>query len=261
MTTDVATQSLTLAQVLPKSVFADIQLEAFKFRFAGEIQLVQILGGVPSDPKVIEGWLKAKVGIDKEAQITAAVEQIMEQRGIDRNAAAEELAKNKMLNGFYRLRCPDCATAPVMCDKEGVHQLHIEGRHLKAGIKEAAMVAVGAGRLGARGWGKTNKGMLGWIAEHVMVVEDRLPLFKPDGSIVTEPDRVHQHFVNGRYGSAISYQEVVDNAVVKFTVISDHDFSPKEWGHIWAGGELQGLGSSRSQSYGRYAVTKWEQLT
>jgi hypothetical protein len=41
-------------------------------------------------------------------------------------------------------------------------------------------------------------------------------------------------------------------------VITDHDFTPKEWAAIWTAGEQNGLGASRSQGYGRYEVVRWD---
>jgi hypothetical protein len=47
---------------------------------------------------------------------------------------------------------------------------------------------------------------------------------------------------------------------VGFTVVSDYEFSEKEWATIWVTGGSQGIGASRSQGYGRYIVTRWDQL-
>jgi hypothetical protein len=113
-------------------------------------------------------------------------------------------------------------------------------------------VAVAAGKLNARGWGTTNKGLLNFIAEHVMVVEDRLPLG------VTEPTRVMQRFIHTFRGNGIQYDEVVEDAEINFTVIADHSFAEKEWAMIWLTGEQQGVGANRSQGFGRYQVTRWE---
>lgn len=245
---------------IPKSVFADLQATSFPYRFYGALHVGTILGGVPSDPKVIEGWLKTKLGLSRDDQIRQATAAVMVERGVDAAAAAEEVAANRNLNGFMRERCPTCPTdSPEVC-ATGAHQLYIGARQLKAGIKEACSVAVAAGDLTQRGWGKTNKGLLGYVAEHVFVLEDRLYLQRADGTPVLEPTGVQQHFVHSRFGSAIQYQEYVENAVIEFTVIADHDFSDKEWGIIWTKGELQGIGASRSQSYGRYAVIRWDRI-
>lgn len=139
-------------------------------------------------------------------------------------------------------------------DEEG---LFIEGRQLKAAIKEAASVAVAGGKLRARGWGTTNKGIQGFLAEHVVVVEDKLHLG------VMEPSGVHQRFIHktlpgrGRI-SAIHYEEYVEDATIDFTVRTDFDFDERDWAMIWLTGGEQGIGASRSQGFGRYEVTAWE---
>jgi hypothetical protein len=43
-----------------------------------------------------------------------------------------------------------------------------------------------------------------------------------------------------------------------FTIATDWDFSQEEWATIWLTGEKQGIGATRSQGYGEYVVTKWE---
>lgn len=256
--------SKTLEEIAPPytSVFSDISLAAWKYRFEGEIAINEILGGVPSNPNVIDGWLRTKLGIAKEEQIEAAVQSIMEARGVGREEAVEELAKTRSLNGFMRRRCDNCPPEGDLCDAKNVHALYIEGRQLKAALKEAASIAVAADRLPARGWGKTNKGLLSYLAEHVMVVEHELILYTPNGvDEVYAPNLIHQHFVNtGRFGSAIQYQEVVKRPRVKFTVISDHPFTREEWGQIWVTSEFQGLGASRSQSYGRFKLIGWKSV-
>lgn len=257
-------ESKTLAEIAPRydSVFADISERAFKYRFKGALQVNEILGGVPSDPRVIDGWLKTKLGIAKDDQIEAAVQSIMDGRGISREEAVDVLAKTRSLNGFMRRRCANCPDEGELCDAKNVHALYIEGRQLKAALKEAVSIAVAADRLPMRGWGKTNKWLLAYLAEHVMVVEHELVLYTPNGvDEVYAPTKIHQHFVNtGRYGSAIQYQEVVKGAVIKFTVISDHPFTYEEWGQIWVTSELQGIGASRSQSYGRHKVIEWKSV-
>lgn len=102
-----------------------------------------------------------------------------------------------------------------------------------------------------KSWGKTNKGLLGFIAEHVCVVEDRLHLG------VTEPTGITQRFVHTFRGSGIQYEEYVADAVIDFTVLADWDFADEQWAMIWLTGEQQGIGATRSQGFGRYTVTHW----
>src|SRR3954467_9156618 len=124
-------------------LFKDARDEIYKHQFRGQLVVGTIAGGIPSDPNVAEGWLKTTLGIDKGEVLRTAVAETMIARGITADEAAEEISKNRHLNGFKR-------------DENG---LYIEGRQLKAAMKEAASVAVGGGHLDARGWGKTNKGL------------------------------------------------------------------------------------------------------
>lgn len=221
------------------SVFEKFRAKAYPFQFAGQIRVGRIAGGTPTDPKVAEGWLKTKLGIDRDDLIREKVAETMLERGVNADEATAIVNDTKHLNGFKR-------------DENG---LYIEGRQLKAALKEAASVAVAAGKLNGRGWGKTNKGLLSYLAEHVFVVEERLHLG------VSEPSGVAQRFVHTFRGSGIQYEEYVDDAKFDFTVIADHDFSAEEWAQIWLAGEQQGIGASRSQGYGRYEVTRWDPIT
>lgn len=218
------------------SIFDTFQQKAYPHQFDGQLTVGCIAGGTPTDPKVAEGWLKKKLGADKDDEIRALVASTMVERGVGLEDATTIVDAQKHLNGF----------------KKDANGLYIDGRQLKAALKEAANVAVGAGKLTQRGWGKTNKGMLSYLAEHVFVVEDKLYLG------VSEPTGVNQRFVHTFRGSGIQYEEYVEGATIDFTVISDHDFTDDEWATIWTTGQQQGIGASRSQGYGRYEVTKWD---
>lgn len=217
-------------------VFDKYRDDAFPYQYSGTLHVGVICGGVPTDPKVAEGWLKTKLGIDNDRLIQEMVAETMIERGVSPEEAVSMVNAQKNLNGFKR-------------DEKG---LYIEGRQLKAALKEAVNVAVAAGKLDKRGWGKTNKGLLGYLAEHVFVVEERLHLG------VAEATGINQRFVHTFRGTGIQYEEYVEGADIDFTVISDHDFTDKEWATIWLCGEQQGIGASRSQGYGRYEVTRWE---
>jgi hypothetical protein len=218
------------------SAFAAFIPKAWPHRFHGTITVHNLAGGVPTDPKVAEGWLRTKLA-DKDDLIREAVAQTMVERGVTADEAAKLVDTTKHLNGF----------------KRNEHGLYIEGRQLKAAIKEAAGVARAADKLKSR-WGSTNKGVLGFVAEHIQVVEDILQLG------VHEPTTVLQSFPkNPRTGqTGIQYTEVIEKAQFDFTVITDHKFTDEEWAMLWLTGEQQGVGASRSQGFGRYEVTRWE---
>lgn len=215
------------------SVFAKYSPKAYPFVFGIDLLVGVIAGGTPTDPKVAEGWLKTKLGVDKESLIREAVAEVMVERGVTADEAVAAVDANKHLNGFRR-------------DESG---LYIEGRQAKAAIKEAANV-----RWPKERWGPSRKGTLSFFAEHTFVMEDRLYLG------VTEASGINQRFVHTFRGSGIQYEEYVTDAKLSFTVTTDYDFSAEEWALLWLTGEQQGIGATRSQGYGRYEVTRWERL-
>ena len=212
------------------SVFARYAPKAYPHTFYGTLHVPCIAGGTPTDPKVAQGWLKTKLA-DNDDLIRQAVAEVMAERGVTADEAAEVVDNLKHLNGF----------------KRDEHGLYIEGRQLKAAIKEAANV-----RWPKKKWGPSSKGTLGFFAEHVFVQEDRLHLG------VAAASGVNQRFVHTFRGSGIQYEEYVTDAKVDFTLVTDYDFTAEEWAFLWLTGEQQGIGATRSQGFGRYAVTRWE---
>ena len=230
---------------MPESVFAKFIPSVWPFKFDGTLFVGSIAGGTPSDPNVAEGWIKSKTAA-KHDLIREMAMQIVVERGVELDDAIKELDRLKHLNGFKR--------DPQL-------GLYIEGRQLKAAIKEAASVARAAGKVSER-WGKTNKGIQGFVAEHIQVVEERLYLHTEAGEVIGEAHEVIQSFPkNARTGqTGIQYTEVCHNVAINFTVISDWEFSDKEWAMLWGTGEMQGVGATRSQGMGRYVVTAWDQV-
>lgn len=236
MTTSTAPSNISERRT---SVFDTYRDLAWPFRFEGTLHVYNIAGGIPSDEKVAEAWLRTKL-TDKEDLLREAVAKTMAERGISAEEAAQVVASLKHFTGFKR---------------HPKHGLYIEGRQLKAAIKEAAMIAVGSNKIPLKNWGVTNKYLKGFVAEHIMVVDDLLPLG------VTEPSGIVQQFVHTQYGSAPHYKEHVDDCDIHFTVITDWDFTAEQWAQIWLTGEQQGIGASRSAGFGRYTVTKWERVS
>lgn len=220
------------------TAFDKFRPKAWPYHYQGSLHIGRICGGIPTDPHVAEGWLRTKLGTSSDELIRAQVAETMIERGVSAEEATTIVDTTRHLNGFKR-------------DDQG---LYVEGRQLKAAIKEAASVAAAAGKLPLKSWGKTNKGLLGFVAEHVCVIEDRLHLG------VTEPSGVAQRFVHTFRGTGIQYEEYVDDAKISFTVLTDHEFTEEQWAMIWLTGEQQGVGATRSQGYGRYTVTSWEKV-
>lgn len=224
------------------SIFEDIIPESYPYQFDGALHLDMVLGGIPSDPRVAEGWLRTKIK-DTDQRIQDMVAKTMAERQVDAEAALKIVNELKNLNGFKK-GLPE--------DGEHDGELYLEGRQLKAAIKEAVSVAVGANKLKLTGWGQTKKYLTNYVPEHIFVINKKLWLG------VTEPSGVLQQFVHTHRGSSIQYQEYVLDTDIQFHVVSDHPFTDHQWALIWTTGEKQGLGASRSQSYGTYEVTRWD---
>lgn len=224
------------------SVFEKYRDKVYQHRYNAELVVGNLHGGVPTDPKVAEAWIKTKLpDLDKDSLIAELVAKTMAERGMDptQKLTTEELdevvgesVKARQLSGFYRT-------------PEG--ELAIRGRHVKAMIKEAANIAYAKDR-----WGPTNKGTKSFFAEHVFVAEDWIPLGR------TAPDGIDQRFVATWRGTGIQYDEYVEDVKVAFTVMTDHKFTVEQWGTLWVIAERNGLGAARSQGYGTFEVVQWD---
>lgn len=215
------------------SVFADARNDVYQYRYAAELLVGELHGGIPSDPKVAEGWIRTKLQPADDI-LRELVVSTMADRGVTAEEALEQVDALKHLNGFKRT---------------GAGELYIEGRQVKAMIKEAANI-----RWAKERWGVTRKGTRSFFAEHVFVPETVI------GLGVSEPSGVSQRFVHTWRGSGIQYEEYVADAKVAFTVVTDHEFTDKQWAELWVTAEQNGLGATRSQSYGVFDVTRWERL-
>jgi hypothetical protein len=227
---------------MASSVFAKYIPVVYPYTYRMTILVRTLVGGIPTNEQVAEAWLKTKLA-DKDDLIREAVAETMAERGITADDAAKIVDDARHLNGFKR-------------DDEG---LYIEGRQLKAMLKEASSVAANAGNLTAKKWGNPDdanyrKGIKGWFPEHIHVLEDRVHLG------VKEPTGILQRFVHTRFGAGIQYEEYVSEAELHFTVTTDYNFTEEQWAALWLTTEKQGIGASRSQGYGAFTVTGWERL-
>ena len=235
-------------------IFGKFENDAWPFWYQGELKVGILAGGIPQDPNVVESWIKTKLrDIRSDAEIQDVIATTMAELGLDEEAAIEKASTQMVgVNGFKR-------TPP------GTGQLIIEGRQLKAAMKEAVMVAANAGKLATGKWGNPDnasfkKQIKGWFPEHFFITEEYLPIFHEDGSPVMDHDGTTQKFVHTHRGDSISYEQFVKNAVIPFTLKADFEMKEKDWAMIWLTGEMQGVGASRSQEYGRYEITKWDQV-
>jgi len=270
------------------SPFAKFETQAWPFWYQGTLVASRICGGVPSNEKTAEAWIMAKLKDTRsESEVQATVRRTIDEirdthKAAGRKAAAEldelaepapDLSEQEMTDQAIKRVASDMAgfnmfkrtgSGPAYKGyPEGV--LYVEGRQLKAALKEAVAVAANAGKIRTKNWGDPDnaaykKQLKGWFPEHVFVTDTLLLLHDEAGNPVTEPHGVLQKFVHTHRGDAIGYEEYVDQAVVTFHVKTDVELSEKEWAMIWLTGQDQGLGASRSQGFGTYRVTSWEQV-
>lgn len=227
---------------LKQSVFSAWKDRVYRYQWDAELLVTELRGGVPSDPKTIAGWIKSMFTGNPQL-VAEMIAETMAERGIDYEKAMESVAETKNLNGFKRM--PDTG------------ELYVEGRQIKAALKEAINIAKGAGTLRSGGYGHVSrKGVSNYAPEHLFVREDII------GLGVTEPSRIDTRFVHAKVGGkdihSIKAEEVIEEARLRFTVISDSVWPKDFWPIVWVTGEENGIGASRSQGSGRYAVVRWE---
>jgi hypothetical protein len=202
----------------------------------------KIMGGVPKDPKMIEGWLRTKAGLtDADEELRFAVVATLQELGADVTPEmtmdelieiSANIAEKRNTNGFKR-------------DEEG--GLYIESRQIKAGLKETINALFAGGR-----WGPTKKGPKNFTVEHVFVHPHRIYLgrMEPDGV-----DLMIGH-VTGAGGkrSTITYVENCKEPEITFEFLIDRraidEISWETWGDIWNHMEENGFGAARAQGWG-----------
>lgn len=218
-------------------------------RYAVGIHVDSIVGGVPSNPKVIDGWLRTNLGEATDEQLRRLVIQTMEERGIDVNAAAEVVASESKLNGFKRNPPAD---RPGHDPDHPVGELFSEGRHIKAMLKENSNIAWPKAT-----WGPSRKGTRGWWSEHIFCEEDRV---YHGGRM--EADDKQQRFVSTFRGTSFVYEEIQHDLDLSFHLLVDGDehIGAEKWAEMWLRAEQNGLGAVRSQSFGRFVVTRFDEV-
>jgi hypothetical protein len=205
----------------------------------------RLIGGVPKDPRLIEGWLRAKAGLEDSQEIRQAMLRTLSEVGVEVSAdmtfeqlerASAVLAGRKQTTGF----------------KVGECGLYVESRQIKAMLKESTNVLFGGER-----WGPTRKGPRSYVAERVFVDPGRIWLG------VDEPAGVELMIghLMGPTGprSTLGYHEYVDKPVLEFCVLAVRgSVAAEQWADIWVHAQENGFGALRSQGFGRFYVDRWE---
>lgn len=233
-----------------RSIFADRTRLFTHYRVTIQFR-DKIMGGIPKDPKIIEGWLRSKAGVTDETEILAMTRRTLEQLGLDvphdatiddMIKASEQIAAVKSTNGFLR----------------GEHGLLIPGRYVKAMLKEVCNVLYAGQKWGkldkeTHGYSYAGKGPKNYLAERVFCVEDEIYLGRD------EPDGIEMVIghVTGPQGprSTLAYHEYCYRPQASFTVMSVNDcITPEQWAEMFELAQEEGLGAIRSQQHGRFDV-------
>ena len=220
----------------------------------------RIVGGAPSDPKLVEGWLGKNLGLTDEDQIKQYTRKhLMEVQGLDPDtmtedaitAALEDAASEKKAQVFKRT---------VDGGKP-----YIESRQVKAMLKEATSIAYPRGEHKFGSYKNTKGATTGgkeprsFVAERVSVPE--VPVVLADDVDGVELAVGHIKDWRGETRSTLGYFEFIENPTVTVQVqVLDDCLSAEQWSRIWTCAERQGLGARRSQGAGQFVVTAWERV-
>src|SRR5215204_761973 len=239
-------------------VFALYEVE---FTFAtpeddGLLAPSRLMGGVPKDPKIIQGWLRTKAGVTQADDLFNFQFRTVFENG-SLGISEEEFnalpanKKHEMLEQLTEEYAEEKSTNGFKQDEGG---LYIEARQLKAMIKESTNILFAKEK-----WGKTGKGPKGFVAERAFLQPSRIHLGRemPDGV-----ELVVGH-VEDKAGkrSTLTLHEYVEGATINFQLeIVRDQVSYDQWAMLFTHAERNGLGALRSQGYGQFEVTKFERV-
>lgn len=238
-------------------VFDEYRSEVFA-AYSVELEFTdKIMGGIPKDPKIVQGWLRSKAGITEARELFQVTARTMEENGTSLGVSPTALAEMDTDEMYHVIEqaSEDFAalksTNGFKVDDDG---LYIEDRQIKAMLKESTNVLFAGER-----WGKTKKGPKSFVAERVFVRPGRIHLDRD------EPDGVELvvGHVSDKMGkrSTLTYHEYVERPTIRFELeVLRDELTPKQWGELFLHAQSNGLGALRSQSHGRFEVTKWERV-
>lgn len=226
------------------SIFAAQAEEAFT-KYECELHFTgRVLAGVPKDAKLMEGWLRSKAGITDEEELRVMMARALRDLGA-------EVSEGATFEEIEQASASIADTKSCAFKRNGAGP-YLEGRQLKAALKEAINVAYPK-----TAWGKTGKGSKNYLAERVFVDNEHLLLEDASDDGV---EFIVKHISDrGGKRSALGYYEYSDKPRIGCSVsVLDDCFKSNEWARIWVAAERLGLGAMRSQGFGPFEVVRWE---
>ncbi|HKZ42720.1 MAG TPA: hypothetical protein VJ044_17285 [Candidatus Hodarchaeales archaeon] len=243
----------------PVSVFdssAWILYEA-DFYFTG-----RLVGGSPSDPELVEGWLKKNLGITDEEMLKKwTLKHLAETYGLDpKDATDEDIEKAIKENAIEK-------KANVF-KRTSDGKPYLEGRHVKAMFKEATSIAFPDGqhkfgqyssrsikRQGQKVGGKSPRAFVAevvWVPERPIIIAD-----DSDGFDLTVG---HIRDWTGTRSTLGYFEYVINPTITVQLSVLDDCLTEEQWTRIMSVAEKNGLGARRSQGAGQFITTRWEKL-
>jgi hypothetical protein len=226
----------------------------------------RLVGGQPKDPKLIQGWLGKGMGIDDADVLWDRTRQHLADMGIpiesgatdaEVMAAVEALGDELKTQGFKRENgnangCP--------C---------IEGRHVKAMLKEAANVVWPSGTRKFGGYVSTSaknsgkqvggKAAKDYLAERVFVPEELIPVADKISGVELSIGHIKDWKADSGKRSTLGYYEYIERPTTAFTMLAHKDvLSPDDWASLLVQCEIGGLGAMRSQGYGQFEIHRFD---
>lgn len=242
---------------IPTSVFEKDEQRVFT-TYECELSFTdKLLGGIPKDTKMIASWLKAHAGVESQEILRRRLVDTVRDLGYD-PTDLEGIDDWDRLEEAVQQIVGEVKTQGY---KSNGHGLFIEDRGVKAMLKESANIVYPASQFFDKTTGKPlpnkdpqkGKGLRSLVAEWVYVTPREILLDRES------PDEVEMRTIHSPRGSSLGYFEAVIRPVLRFKVKVLHDLiQPETWAKIWIHAQSNGLGASRSQGYGTFAVTAWE---
>jgi len=239
--------------------------------YRAEYHLDTIVGGIPKDPDTIKQWLKARLEIGETELLAIADQTIQEMGWTAGDLGVDELdklvdivaAKDTKGNSFKKL-VQDGKRWRALSEEEviaGDGELIIEGRQVKAGLKEAANALYpGVKKWPGHPGEGIRKGLASYMVERLEVVDRIIPIGRKEPDIVGEQRIKH---ISGPQGkrSTINVVDLCEDVDIEFTVKVVDDFmNPQLFGELWEYVELGGLGADRARGDGRGELVSWEKI-
>jgi len=205
-----------------------------------KIRLKDLVGGIPMNPALVESWVNAR-NRDK----TKAEREAIRDAHLDMLKDVTDDTKERNGIGFHRV--------------DG--QLCIEGRQVKAMLKECANVIKNIVPTGKREKGKMTYGtgaLKSKVAERLFVDEEIIPIDRTEPDDVCEKP-IHVDTAQGPRDS-LKVFEICQDVEIEFTIRRLKDTGKRAVTEtmMWAildYAQDNGLGADRSQGRGTFEVT------